>query len=268
VLTLRRRLPLVVGVTVLTLAALLPSSALAANLPAAGTDMYVVTGSVSVTNRLGSETVLLAGSATVVRQAAHMDGAVEVVDMEITALSLSGQSSTGTITVTKSASPASTGEIRGLAPPPNSFPASSFFDVYADVTVPASPGGTIVLHNTIPIHLPVTEDIYSWPPNGKTFGGSQSGSGQCTANPPFGPPASGGILLIPAQPACTYVTSASFTLSGAVGGVTELANAEPSYERRRGDDDGGIGVRSVLIGVAVVSILIVTVWFGRRRLAE
>ena len=267
-LAVRRRLAVAGGIAALAIALLLPSSAIAANLPPAGNDMFVVTGSVSVTNRLGSETVALVGSAMVSRQSAHMDGGVEVVDMEITALSLSGAASVGTITITKSASPTSTGELRGLAPPPDSFPASSFFDVYADVTVPASPGGTMVLHNTIPFDLPASGDIYSWPPNGYTFGGAQTGSGQCTANPPFGPPAGGGILLIPAQPSCTYVTSASFTLSGAVGGIAELPHSERSYERSRADDGGGIGVRSGLIGAAVASILVATVWYARRRLAE
>lgn len=67
----------------------------------------------------------------------------------------------------------SPGEIRSLQPPPDQFPASSFFDLYVDVTIPANPPG-LVLHNQVPLHvspyfLGVPVDITVWPPTGVTY---------------------------------------------------------------------------------------------------
>ena len=122
-------------------------------LPPAGTDVLDVSGEVSLTSLLGSETIPLSGTVTIQRSDPQIQGGVEVVDAEIVAMDLAGTSLTGPITVTESAILVSSGELQSQQPPPNQFPASSFFDVFLVVVAPASPSPTITLHNEVPLHL-------------------------------------------------------------------------------------------------------------------
>ena len=122
-------------------------------LPPAGTDVLDVSGEVSLTSLLGSETIPLSGTVTIQRSDPQIQGGVEVVDPEIVAMDLAGTSLTGPITVTESAILVSSGELQSQQPPPNQFPASSFFDVFLVVVAPASPSPTITLHIEVPLHL-------------------------------------------------------------------------------------------------------------------
>jgi len=98
-----------------------------------------------------------------------MDGSVEVADAEIIGLNLTGTSTTGAITITESPALASTGEVRSLQAGPQ-FPASSFFDVFIDVSIPESGyRSPASVHNTSPVHLTAAADISAWPPEGRSW---------------------------------------------------------------------------------------------------
>lgn len=146
-------------------------------LPPAGTDRLPIVATADVGSRLGSETVVLTGWAEVAREAPHDEGGVEVVDLEIVSLTLQGVSQIGVVSVAErpnqGASFVSKGEIRSLQAG-QEYPASSYFDLYADVTVPANPASTLVLHNNIAMKLrprtggnPV--NLTSWPPLGVVY---------------------------------------------------------------------------------------------------
>jgi hypothetical protein len=190
-------------------------------LPPAGTDNVVVSGDVSVSSRIGTETIHLTGLATIVRQDPHLESGMEVEDLQITSLSMTGQSLEGDVIVSQSTSHNSTGQIRSVNPSPQQFPAHSFFDVFIDVVVPASPAPTITLHNVASIHLAPTSgaSINAWPPFGVTY--EMDLSQQLTPTPtstpaatPAGtPPCMSGVRLFPELPAETCVTAASLTLS-------------------------------------------------------
>ena len=143
-------------------------------LPPAGTDILALEAQVTVTSLLGTETVMLNGTVTIQRSDPQLEGGVEVVDTEIVALDLLGTSLTGTVSVTESASLTSSGQIRSLQSPPDQFPASSFFDAFIEVTVPAAPSPTIMRHNEVPLHLvPMSGGsevpLAEWPPIGVTY---------------------------------------------------------------------------------------------------
>jgi len=143
-------------------------------LPPAGLDVLGVTGEVSVTSLLGSETIPLTGSITIERGDPQMDGGTEVVAAEIVAMDLVGASITGPIAVVESTMLVSSGELRSLQPPPDQFPASSFFDVFISVTLPASPAPTVSRHNEVPLHLvPMSGgsevSLSAWPPTGVKY---------------------------------------------------------------------------------------------------
>lgn len=231
--------------------ALLPSGRTARALPPAGTDNVWLSGQVSIVSRIGQETVQLTGTATIDRSNPQLQGGVEVVDTEIVAMSLTGQSVTGPVSVAESPTLASTGRIQSKQPPPDQFPASSFFDVLVQVTVPASPGGSVVLHNDVPLRLAPTGNIARWPPVGVAY---------VAAPDPCVP-------LIPTQPKNICITSASFTFTQAVGGETELADRSASATNEREDADGfsgdlpGIGVAAGLGASALAAAAL-----ARRRL--
>lgn len=178
----------------------------ASALPPAGAETLNVSGEVSVTSRLGSETIPLSGSIHVDRGDPLIDGdtGVEVEAAEITSIDLSGDSLTGPLTVSQNTEFASTGEIRSLQEPPTQFPADSFFDIFVMATIPASPQGTRSVHNEDPIRIvPMENDsvvpIDEWPPVGVTYA-SQLDS--C-------------LPLLPELPADICVNEVSFTI-GAV----------------------------------------------------
>jgi hypothetical protein len=138
-------------------------------LPPAGTDVFHAAGQVDVESRLGSETVLLTGTVTVQRGDPYMSGGVEVVDTEITSMSLSGQGLTGPITVVESPTLTSTGRIQSKDPPPAEYPASSYFDVFVRVTTRSSPSPTIQLSNTQAWRMTATSNVTAWPPVQATY---------------------------------------------------------------------------------------------------
>ncbi len=163
----------------LTLAGLLLAAALAAAglliihspvraLPPAGTDYVYVRADVHITSRIGTETVHLEGTVTIVRQAPHTEGGVDVVDATITQISLTGTSVGGPVTVSQSFDFASNGQIRSMQPS-QEYPASAFFDLALEISVPESPQGALMVHNEKLIHLVNTSNITAWPPYGTPF---------------------------------------------------------------------------------------------------
>jgi len=146
-------------------------------LPPAGTDTFGANAQVSITSRLGSETISFIGTVTIDRQAPHDDGGVEVEDLAITALDLHGLSATGNVSLSQSPSVASTGELRSLQQN-SQFPASSFFDINVDAQVPSSGSYTnppFYVHNETPLHLvPMSNGsevhLDSWPSLGVKYG--------------------------------------------------------------------------------------------------
>jgi len=206
-------------------------------LPPAGTDTLNVSGTVSVTSRLGSETIPLSGTVTIQRGDPRLDGGVEVVDAEIVSMSLTGASLTGPISAIESPTRSSTGQIRSLQPPPDQFPASSFFDVFIQVQVPASPSPTITLSNTtalrvVPRSGGVEVPINAWPPSGVTY---EKPSAPC-------------VSLLPNLPAQVCVTGLSIVLNAPTTPVpTSTRTATPTLtatptvtptKQPAGDTDG------------------------------
>jgi hypothetical protein len=191
-------------------------------LPPAGTDNVAVSADVSVSSRIGTETIHLTGLATIVRQDPHLESGMEVEDLQITSLSMTGHSLEGDVSISQSRTTNSTGQIRSVNPSPEQFPAHSFFDVFIDVAVPASPSPTLTLHNAEAIHLaPMSgAPINAWPPFGVTYQMDLSQQPTPTptsipaaATPPGTPPCVSGIRLFPDLPAETCVTAVSLTLS-------------------------------------------------------
>lgn len=245
-----RRLLWVAGAlaaVVMALAAAGPAFAL----PDAGTDVLPVQGQVMITTRLGQETIQLSGTATVQHGAPHMNGSVQAVDTEIVALSLTGTSLTGPVSVAESPSLASTGKIQSMQPG-SDYPASSFFDVFVEITAPASPSPTITLHNSAPLHL-AGQEINGWPPAGIMY--------SATPNPC--------LPLLPADPMQACVNSASLLLGDpAVGGVAELAGKERGVTLAVADSDAGHGA-GVIAGIAAAVALLAGLggagWASRHR---
>jgi len=172
----KRLLPSVLAVAIAAMTAWQAQEPVEA-LPPAGSDLLPVSARTDVTSRLGTDTVNLNGWVRVQRQDPHLEGGVEVVDTEIVAMSLIGASQIGAVSVAERSNQASSyvssGEIRSLQPSAQ-FPATSFFDVYADVTVPASPGGSAIIHNETPLHMSLREGgqeaaTSTWPPKGASY---------------------------------------------------------------------------------------------------
>ncbi len=194
-----------------------PSSA--GSLPSEGTEAVGVSASVDIINRLGEETISFSGAATIQRSDPHDDGGVQVIDTEIIALTLTGQSEQGEITVGLWDGIASTGEIRSTSG--DGFPASSFIDVYLDVVVPASGSRTpppFHLHNKAALHLVATSDLTAWPPESAAYqmefvAPPPASPTPGPTPPPDTPDCSSGIRLIPQLPAENCVTAATVTIS-------------------------------------------------------
>jgi hypothetical protein len=244
---------LIFRLTVLALAAALVAALAAVSparaLPPAGTDVIAATGQVSVVTVLGSESISVSGTATIQHGTAYMEGGVEVVDTEITALSLAGQSLTGTVTISESATLASTGELRGVYPPPVPWPASSFFDVFVVVQAPASPSPTITLHNDQALHMvPMAggEETYiGWPPQGDVFVADTT---PC-------------VPLLPSLPKQACITGLSIMLGvppvGGIAGAPDVAL--PS--------GGGapLAIAALAAGAALLALAGAAWLLGRRR---
>ena len=257
---------------------LIATSVASANLTA-GTDVLDVSGQVSVTSLLGSETIPLSGTVTVQRSSAQIQSGIYVIDAEIIAMDLVGTSVTGAIAVVESATLVSPGEIRSLVAAPAKFPASSFFDVFIVVSLPASPTATVTRRNEVPLHLvPMSGgskvSLSEWPPLGMTYAAVPT---PC-------------VPLIPILPQEICVTSLSITITGgpptatptatpiasptptpdpSVGGIAELAEVAGTPLDAAGSSGGNAGI---LAGVAVaiaagVVALGGAAWYARRATA-
>jgi len=146
-------------------------------LPPAGNDVLPVLATVEASSRLGSDTIELTGTAQINRGAPYMDGGVEVANLEIVNLDLAGFSAIGAINVDERPNSGSlyvsAGEIRNKQAGQD-FPASSFLDLFADVTVPANPTLTLTVHNEAPLRLRPRAggqvvNLSAWPPLGVTY---------------------------------------------------------------------------------------------------
>ena len=201
-------------------------------LPPAGMDTVSVAGQVNITGRTGQEAIALSGTVTIQRATPHMKGGVEASNAEITALSLTGTSVTGPVTVTESPSLVSNGEVRSISG--TEFPATSFFNVYAVVTMPAAPNPSITLHNTVPIEF-TNPSVNGWPPYNALYTANHN---PC-------------ILLQPSiqNPAQTCIAGATMSLSTAgVGGMTQLPTQQSDHERveRTAMNESAVSVAVVL----------------------
>ena len=143
-------------------------------LPPTGTDVFDVSAQVAVESRLGQETFTLAGTAVLARGEPGLDGEVDVSEIELTSLQLSGNSLIGPVTVTANPAKVSSGELRSLQPAPDEFPASSYLDVYVNATIPAYSPPTLTIHNEQSLRLRPASGasevpLTAWPPLGVTY---------------------------------------------------------------------------------------------------
>ena len=208
-------------------------------------------GQVSVASRIGTETISLNGTATIQRGDAQLQGGVEVVPAEIIALTLSGTSLTGAISVEESNTLASAGELRALQPS-SSYPASSFFDVYVKVTAPASNGTPTVtsmtLSNNVALHIVASNNLTEWPPISASYA--------ATPDPC--------VPLAPALPKQICITGLAFTISGgtlAVGGMASL----PDIGRAAARGNTAAGMAIGLAGLVAAGL---AGWCARRVLVH
>ncbi|MEX0785113.1 MAG: hypothetical protein WD939_00605 [Dehalococcoidia bacterium] len=250
---LRGVLPITVAAIAVAIALAAPSRAAFA-FPPAATDVLDVSATVSVTSRLGSETFPLTGTVEIARSDPYIDGGVSVVDLEIVALNLTGQSVTGGVGVSESAALASAGEIRSQQPGLD-YPADAFLDAFIVVIAPASPSPTITLHNSAALRMT------------PSFGGNPI---QTSAWPPAYPltldaDTSPCVPLLPVNPMGACVTNLSVTFGetpdpgGAVGGFTELSPPVASASER--------ALRfPIAIGAAIAGFVLfaVTSWWRAR----
>ena len=251
---------------------LVATSVADANLTA-GTDVLDVSGQVSVTSLLGSETIPLSGTVTIQRSSAQIQGGVYIIDAEIIAMDLAGTSVTGAIAVVESATLVSSGEIRSLQAAPAKFPASSFFDAFIVVSLPASPTATVTRRNEVPLHLvPMSGgnevSLSEWPPLGATY--------EAVPTPC--------VPLVPILPQNICVTSLSITITsgpptatptplptstpGPVGGIAELAEVARTPLKATGSSGSGISVVAAGVAVAAAAAAVLlgsAAWYARKR---
>ena len=230
--------------------------------PPAGIDAVPVTADVSLTSRLGQETISFSGMATISRSDPYMNGGVEVVDLELTSLLLGGNSITGPVTISQSATFQSLGEIRADQPGQD-WPASAYLDIFVDVSAPASPEGTITKHNedairVVPMVGSSPVSISNWPPLAVPW---QADLSPC-------------VSLLPTLPKDVCVTSLSMVFngspSGEVGGLAELARVGGADAAFDGAEAGNAWLaRSYAVPAVLAAAVAVlgVVWFMRRRLA-
>jgi hypothetical protein len=228
--------------------------------PPAGTDDVQVVANVSLTSRLGQETINFSGTATILRGNSYMDGGVEVIDLELVSLALAGDSITGPVTITQSSAFQSLGEIRSDQPGQD-WPASAYLDLFVDVGAPASPDPTITKHNEVAIRIvpmfggtPIS--ISSWPPSAVPWEADLS---PC-------------VSLLPTLPKDVCVTSLSLSLSGEnageVGGLAELASVGGAGAAQGGADTGNAWLAPSLVlaaSLAAAAAVLGGAWFLRRR---
>ena len=243
-------------------------------------DTLDVIATVSIESILGAETIQFSGSTTMTRSAPRIEGGVIVTDVEVISLDLTGMSVTGPVVLRQSPTLVSLGEVRGLQPSPDQFPASSFIDLFFEADVPASPGDPLTLHNEQALHLVPVESgggtevpLTAWPPVGVPF----------RADPDPCKP------KLPVLPAEVCVTSASFFVGGVttptptptitptqsvtptptptplpVGGIAELPDVAGTPLAASGASRANAGL---LVAIAVAGTLALggAAWYARVR---
>ena len=124
-------------------------------------DVLPVVVIAEVASLLGEDMVILPGWLEARRQPPRLEGATEVVDLEIVNLELRGASRLGLVSVVERPDQGeayrSTGEIRSLQPG-SLFPATGFIELSLDLDLPATIIGTLPLHNETPLRLGPTVD--------------------------------------------------------------------------------------------------------------
>ncbi len=140
-------------------------------------DVLPVVVIVEAVSLLGEDMVILPGWLEVRRQPPRLEGATEVVDLEIVNLELRGASRLGLVSVVERPDVGeayrSTGEIRSLQPG-TLLPATSFIELSLDLDLPATISGPLQLHNETPLRLVPTVDgdtapLAAWPPLGVIY---------------------------------------------------------------------------------------------------
>jgi hypothetical protein len=137
-------------------------------LPPARSDVLPVVAVADVAARLGQERITLTGWMQLDRTSPRPEGGVEVVDLEIVGMRLRGASQLGAISAVQRSAAVSRGELRSLERG-SQFPASSFIDLFADVSAPDSPFGPLSLHNEVALHLASAAPLDAWPPLGVRY---------------------------------------------------------------------------------------------------
>lgn len=192
----------------------------------------------SITTVLGSETIAVSGSVTVTSGEPFLDGGVLVILTEIAAAELTGESVTGQVTVSESPALASLGEIRALQPGPQ-FPASSSFDAYLEIEVPASPSPTKTIHNVDPLVIDAASPLGAWPPLGVKYAATPV---PC-------------LPLLPSDPLQACIDDVTITFDGYVGGVAEASAIVAAPLASEGSSGGRAWIAyAALVAAAVAAI--------------
>ena len=189
-------------------------------------DVLPVVVIAEVASLLGEDMVILPGWLEARRQPPRLEGATEVVDLEIVNLELRGASRLGLVSVVERPDQGeayrSTGEIRSLQPG-SLFPATGFIELSLDLDLPATIIGSLQLHNETPLRLVPTVDgdtatLAAWPPLGVTYERMPSFAG-------------GELECIPLVTADNSETDLELCIRGL---TLEIAPLLPSYSVARG----------------------------------
>ncbi len=141
-----------------------------------------VTATVDVFTRFGEQYVVLTGWMELDTGKPRIEDSREVVGVQLAQLHLTGASQLGLVTVSErnDAVHVSQGEIRSLQSGAQ-FPASSYLDLYADISAPDTPVGALSLHNDDAIQLVPWENegeasLTRWPPFGVQYREADQGT--------------------------------------------------------------------------------------------
>jgi hypothetical protein len=132
-----------------------------------------ITAIVDVQTLFGDQHVIFVGWMAVDAGKVRQDNGIDVFDLRVTKLHLIGPSQVGALTVSVQDARPSIGEVRALQSGAQ-FPASSFIDLYPQISAPDTPIGALVFHNEAPLHLVSsnsngTAAIATWPPLGVEY---------------------------------------------------------------------------------------------------
>lgn len=119
---------------------------------------------------LGTVALTLNGPTVVSRKPSFPSGAIDIIDTEIIAMSLTGISPGGPTSMTESGTNASTGQTKGNSV--DVFPTTdSFFDVFVDLDIP---GMGLFMTTQGPVHVDSSGPLHEVPPSGASYGGPPS----------------------------------------------------------------------------------------------